>query len=81
MSVVDSVTNTTVSMSGNKFTNVNGCSSSDSKNVLASGEKTIVSSPAFGYDLTAHKIRATITLCSDVGVNGTCVTQVIEFKP
>jgi hypothetical protein len=81
MSVVDSVTNTTVSMSGNKFTNVNGCSSSDSKNVLASGEKTIVSSPAFGYDLTAHKIRVTITLCSDVGVNGTCVTQVIEFKP
>lgn len=81
LSVADSGTNTTVSLSGNKFTNVNGCNSSDSRNVLASGEKFTVSSPVFGYDPTGHKLRATITLCSDVNVNGMCVTETVEFKP
>ena len=81
MAVADTATNTTVSVSENKFTNINGCSSSDSRNVLSPGEKLVVSSPPFGADPTGHKLRATITLCSETGVNGTCVTQVIEFKP
>lgn len=81
LSVSDASTNTTVSLSENKFTNVNGCNSSDTRNTLSSGEKMIVSSPVFGYDPTGHKLRATVTLCSEINVNGTCVTQVIEFKP
>lgn len=81
LSVSDASTNTTVSLSENKFTNVNGCNSSDTRNTLSSGEKLIVSSPVFGYDPTGHKLRATVTLCSEINVNGTCVTQVIEFKP
>jgi hypothetical protein len=81
LSVADSSANTTVSLSENMFTNVNGCNSSDSRTTLAPTEKLIVSSPIFGYDPTGHKLRTTITLCSEVGVNGTCVTQVIEFKP
>lgn len=81
MAVADSGANTTVSQDENNFTNLNGCNSSESKTVLASGEKHIVSSPAFGYDPTGHKLRATITLCSDVNVNGMCVTEIIQFKP
>lgn len=81
MSVADPVTNTTVSISENNFTNVNGCNASDSRTTMAPGEKLIVSSPVFGYDPTGHKLRATVTLCSDVGVKGMCVTEVIEFKP
>jgi hypothetical protein len=41
----------------------------------------VVSSPLINYDPTGHKLRATITLCSDDGVNGTCITQVVNFKP
>ena len=81
LSVADSSANTTVSLSANMLTNVNGCNSSEARTTLAPTEKLIVSSPVFGYDPTGHKLRATITLCSEVGVNGTCVTQVIEFKP
>jgi hypothetical protein len=81
MSVADSATNTTVSISDNKFTNVNGCNTSDTRNTLVAGDKLIESSMVFSYDPSGHKLRATITLCSEVGVNGTCVTQVIEFKP
>jgi hypothetical protein len=64
-----------------QFVNLNGCNTSDTKNVLAPGEKFVVSAPAFAYDPTGHKLRATITLCSEDGVNGTCVTRVVEFTP
>ena len=81
LSVADSSTNTTWSLSENKFTNVNGCNSSDTRNTFAPGEKVVVSSPAIGYDPTGHKLRVTVTLCSDLNVNGQCVTEVFEFKP
>lgn len=81
LAVADASTNTTVSLTDNRFVNLNGCSASDSRNVLISGERFVVSAPAFSYDPTGHKLRATITLCSEDGVNGTCVTRVVEFTP
>lgn len=81
LAAADTTSNTTVSLSDNKFTNVNGCGSSDSRNTLAPGEKLVVSSPPFAYDPTGHNFRTTVTLCSDVNVSGTCVTRIVEFKP
>jgi hypothetical protein len=71
----------TLSLNDNDFTNRNGCSDIGAKKALASGEKLIVSSPVFNYDPSGHKFRATITLCSEDGVNGMCVTHILEFKP
>ncbi|HSM70610.1 MAG TPA: SH3 domain-containing protein [Anaerolineales bacterium] len=79
--VIDRDTDTVVSVGTDMFANLNGCNNSDSRKALASGEKFVVSSPIFNYDPTDHKMRATITLCSDDGVNGTCLTKVVEFKP
>jgi hypothetical protein len=81
LAVADPSTNTTVSSTDNAFVNLNGCNTSDTRNVLVPGEKFVVSAPAFAYDPTGHKLRATITLCSEDGVNGTCVTRVVEFTP
>ena len=81
LAAADTTSNTTVSLSDNKFTNINGCSSSDSKTTLSPGEKLVVSSPPFAYDPTGHNFRATVTLCSDINVSGTCVTRIVEFKP
>jgi hypothetical protein len=81
LSVLDKATNTVVAVDTNTFTNLNGCNTSDSRKSLASGDKFVVSSPLINYDPTGHKLRATITLCSDDGVNGTCITQVVNFKP
>jgi hypothetical protein len=81
LAVSDASTNTTVSSTDNSFVNLNGCGASDSRNALAPTERFVVSAPAFGYDPTGHKLRATITLCSEDGVNGTCVTRVVEFTP
>jgi len=81
MSVLDKDTSTTLSMTNDSFVNNNGCNSSDSRNAFNSGESVVVSTPSFGYDVTGHKIRVTTTLCSADGVNGTCVTEVINFTP
>ena len=81
LTVTDLNTTVVLSTTNNKFINNNGCTSSDSQNTLGTGNAVIVSSPAFTYDPAGHKLRATITLCSEDGVNGTCVTKAIEFKP
>ena len=57
------------------------CNKSDSKKALASGEKFVVSSPIINYDPSGHNFRATITVCSEDGVNGICLTKTIKFTP
>lgn len=81
LSVQDTDAKITLSLNDDKFTNRNGCSDIDAKKALAAGDKLIVSSPVFTYDPSGHKFRATLTLCSADGVNGTCVTRTLEFKP
>ncbi|MEW6284961.1 MAG: hypothetical protein AB1509_01925 [Chloroflexota bacterium] len=81
MSVQDTDAKITLSLSDNNFTNRNGCTDIDAKKALGLGEKLTVSSPVFNYDPGGHKFRATLTLCSEDGVNGMCVTHNIEFKP
>jgi hypothetical protein len=63
------------------FTNLNGCLSSTTIDTLSPDKTYVVSSPAFTYNPAGHKLRATITLCSKAGQNGTCVTITINFKP
>jgi len=63
------------------FTDIDGCLSSSSRDSLAPGKTIVVSAPAFNYDPTGHKLRATIILCLETGQSGTCVTKTINFKP
>lgn len=81
LTVLDEKTGTPVALTGNELINNDGCSASNSRKSLDIGEAFTVSAPPFSYDPTGHKLRATLTLCSEDGVNGICVTQVIEFKP
>jgi hypothetical protein len=81
LSVRDTVTDSTVSVYADSFTNIDGCLDSSTKDILQPGATRIVSAPAFAYDPTGHQMRATITLCSNLGQNGTCVTDVIKFTP
>ncbi|HEX9838914.1 MAG TPA: SH3 domain-containing protein [Anaerolineales bacterium] len=81
ITVRDTVTDSIVSMYADSFTDINGCITSNTKEALPPGATRIVSTPAFTYDPTGHELRATITLCSSPGQNGTCITQVIHFTP
>jgi hypothetical protein len=78
--VRDTATSTIVTSVANDFVNKNGCDSTQ-KSILPAAKGAVVSSPQFSYDPSGHRLKATITLCSDPGLNGTCVTQTITFTP
>ncbi len=80
VTVRDTVTDITVSVITDGFTDKTGCSSTDRDNLLP-GKKVIVSSPGFTYDPNNHKLRATLTLCTQTGLNGTCLTDTFTFTP
>jgi hypothetical protein len=77
----DTVTDTVAVMSADNFTDNDGCTGSSTRDTLASGDTRFVSSPSFAYDPTGHKMRATLTLCSNTAISGTCVSKVITFTP
>jgi hypothetical protein len=81
LTVRDTVTNISQTLYSDSFTDNNGCSESFTKDSLNPGSNRILSSTPFTYDPTGHLLRATITLCSNPGQSGTCVTEVIEFTP
>ncbi len=81
LTVKDTHTNTSLSLDANGFTNVDGCLTSNTKDTLPIDGTRKISSAAFAYDPTGHKLRATITLCSGVNQTGACTTDMIEFKP
>jgi hypothetical protein len=77
----DTVTDIVQSVYSNNFTDINGCLDSETRENLNPGGTRTISSPAFAYDPAGHKLRATITLCSNNDNGGTCITQVITFTP
>jgi len=79
--VKDTVTGVALSSSSDGFTEIDGCLSSFTKDTLSPGDTRVVSAPAFNYDPTGNKIRTTVTLCSNKGLNGMCVTKTITFTP
>jgi hypothetical protein len=81
LTVRDIDTDITQTLYSEDFTDVNGCSETFTKDSLSPGSKRIISSPAFTYNPSGHDMRATVTLCSNPGQSGTCLTKVIEFTP
>jgi hypothetical protein len=81
VTVKDTVTGSTLSISADEFTDFDTCGEYISKNALPPGELRIMSSPKFDYDPHGNKINATITVCSNEGLNGTCLTKKISFTP
>ena len=81
ISIKDLNTSTTLTGSENGFTDMNGCLASGIVASLDPGASTTFSSPQFGYNPDNHKMRATVTLCTQVNLGGECVSQTVEFKP
>jgi hypothetical protein len=63
------------------FTGRDGCSSTTTRDVIEPDRTFVVSSSAFAYNLDGHDLRARITLCTNTGQGGTCITRVINFEP
>lgn len=81
ISIKDLNTSTTLTGSENGFTDMSGCLASGIIASLDPGASYTFSSPQFGYNPDNHKMRATVTLCTQVNLGGECVSQTVEFKP
>ncbi len=81
ISIKDLNTSTTLTGSANGFIDMNGCLASGIVASLDPGASTTFSSPQFGYNPDNHKMRATVTLCTQINLGGECVSQTVEFKP
>ncbi|MBW7918489.1 MAG: hypothetical protein DYG87_11030 [Anaerolineae bacterium CFX3] len=81
LTVKDLNTSVALTASNNGFNDVNGCLTSTTVASIEPGKVVILSAPAFAYNPSGHRIRATLKLCTKNGLAGVCVTNVITFKP
>lgn len=64
----------------NVFTDIAGCSTVGEKDVLDPGDILLLSGPNFSYDPTGHKLRISVTLCTNNGQGGTCIKQNFDVQ-
>ena len=81
LNVRDQDTDVSLTLYADIFTNRNGCTETEIRDVLPSGASRIISSPVFNYNPTGHRILATITLCTSTGQRGTCTTETANLRP
>jgi uncharacterized protein YraI len=79
--VTDSNTSTYYERKANDFGKPSGCSLSSSISELGPNQTGWVHTFGFPYNLTGKKLDATITLCTEDGLGGACVTRSLQFKP
>lgn len=71
----------TLTQNANRFVNRNGCDETEARDTLGPDVSRTVSSPVLTDNPTGHRLRATITLCTETGRTGTCVSQTVNIIP
>lgn len=79
--IEDRDTDVTLTRFSDGFIDRTGCNETATRDTLSPGVSSTVSSPVLTDNPTGHRLRATITLCSNLGQNGTCVTQTVNVTP
>jgi hypothetical protein len=68
-------------MTANGFKDKDACPGSTTVDELKPDDKLVFSSPLFTYNITDHRLRVTLTLCSEEDFGSLCATQVIGLRP
>ena len=82
--ITDHTSATSFVHTGDKIRYYNGCVLAASVEELTAGEgatATNVNPGQLGYNPSGHNITAVITLCSQNGLAGTCVSRTLNFTP
>jgi hypothetical protein len=78
----DQVTSEEKIKSRDTFPNFNdGCSVASEAQNLEKGEAATTTSGGFSADPSGHSIKATITVCTEDGMSGSCQDKTITFTP
>ncbi|MBM3145989.1 MAG: hypothetical protein FJ010_13680 [Chloroflexi bacterium] len=81
--VTDTVTSETVNYNNDEFREYNACvlNLATLQDDLAPTEVGFSTSESLSNDPSGHQINATITLCTQNGLAGTCITRNLSFTP
>ena len=79
--VKDQTTNTTVERTTDVFDELNACMTVSTADDLLPGEVGVLYSSDFLYNPTGNNLKAIITVCSQEGLGGTCITKTVNFTP
>ncbi len=77
----DNNTNETVNYTSDIFERYDTCILQEAVNDLAPGESGFTSSGSFSNDPDNHQVIATVKLCSEDGLGGTCIERAFTFTP
>lgn len=81
ITIKDTVTDVTLSDTRDGFQDIDGCLLSSITASLEPGASYTISSPTFVANPTGHKMTASIKLCTQTGLGGSCTSKTIEFTP
>jgi hypothetical protein len=81
ITIKDTVADVTLTDTRDGFEDTDGCALSSITSSLDPGASYTISSPAFTADPTGHKMTATVKLCTQTGLGGSCSSKSIEFTP
>jgi uncharacterized protein YraI len=81
VSVKDNDTSTTESFSADNFDKLAGCPVANSIPKLDPGDTGYAYAHSFAYNPSGHSMHATIKVCSETGLGGTCATRSFDFTP
>jgi hypothetical protein len=83
MSVTDSTTSTSVTVTSDSFDTYDSCGLSTTQDDLSTGEYAVVANfnDAFSYNPTGHSLSITVSLYSEDGLSGTVITKSTTIKP
>lgn len=79
--VTDKDTGDVRSYSGNEFSFRDGCAPLRGTGSIPAEGSVMISTPAFAYNLNAHSMSVSITLCAEANLTGQCVTKIIAYTP
>lgn len=68
-------------ISVNGFANSSGCENLEFEETISPQSKVVVSSARFDYTLRGVKLKAYITICTDLDLKGVCTTIKANFSP
>jgi hypothetical protein len=81
VTVKDNDTGTSESFSADNFDKLGGCPVANSIPKLDPGDTGYAYAHSFAYDPSGHSMHATIKVCSDTGLGGTCASRSFDFTP
>ena len=79
--ITDNTTSASANYNDEEFEDWNGCALSTSMQDLDPGDTGYAPSGNLGADPKGHSMSATVMLCTDPGLSGTCISKSLNFTP